>query len=46
METESLQPPNISYDYDDEITRMMQEREGPWNDNARITRLDHPRRFP
>ena len=34
MEKETPPPPNISYNYDDEITRMMQEREGPWNDNA------------
>lgn len=34
METENPPLSHNSYDYDDEITRMMQEREGSWNDNS------------
>ena len=46
METENPQLPSFAYDYDDEITRMMQEREVPRNDNAQIVRLDHRRQLP
>jgi hypothetical protein len=34
MENETPDTLNNFYDFDDEMTRTIQEREGPWDDEA------------